>query len=135
MPQIPIGTQGERRLLVTSDVAISFTGDESARVLSTPHLVTGLEMAARDAVKPLLEPGYDTVGTHVEVFHLAATPIGMSVAFHAEVTGVNERRVTFKVWAEDETEKIAEGNHERFIVNVARFGAKVQAKRKGEART
>lgn len=128
MAQIPIGTQGERRLLVTNEVAISFLGPDSARVLATPYMIGGLEMAARDLVKPLLDPGFDTVGTHVDVRHLAATPVGFSVVFYAEVTGVEDRRVRFHVWAEDEKEKIAEGTHERFIVNVERFGARVQAK-------
>ncbi len=128
MAQIPVGTRGERRLLVTSEVAIDFIGHEPARVLSTPQMIAGMEMAARDAVKPLLEDGYDTVGTVVNVQHLAATPIGMSVAFHAEVTAVNDRRISFRVWAEDEVERIGEGTHERFIVNVERFGARVQSK-------
>jgi predicted thioesterase len=133
MREIPIGTRGERKLLVTSDVAIDFVGHEPARVLSTPQMIAGMEMAARDAVKPLLDEGYDTVGTHVDVKHLAATPIGMSVTFYAEVVSVNERRIGFRVWAEDEVERIGEGTHERFIVNVERLGARVQAKaaRKG----
>jgi predicted thioesterase len=128
MAQIPIGARGERRLLVTNDVAINFLGTESARVLGTPHLIGGLEITARDLVKPHLEAGFDTVGTHVDVHHLAATPMGFSVVFHAEVTGVEDRRVRFRVWAEDEKERIAEGTHERFVVNVERFGSRVQAK-------
>ena len=128
MPQIPVGSQGERRILVTNEVAIDFLGSESARVLATPHLIGGLEITARDLIKPHLEPGFDTVGTHVDVRHLAATPVGFSVVLYAEVTAVEDRKVTCRVWAEDEKEKIAEGNHERFIVNVERFGARVQAK-------
>ena len=132
MAQIPVGTRGERKLLVTSEVAIDFVGHEPARVLSTPQMIAGMELAARDGVKPLLDEGYDTVGTIVDIKHLAATPIGMSVTFHAEVTAVNDRRVTFRVWAEDEVERIGEGTHERFIVNVERFGVRVQAKARGE---
>ena len=128
MAGIPVGTRLERKLLVTSEVAIDFLGSEQARVLSTPHLIGFLEMASRDAVAGLLEPGYDTVGTHVDVNHMAATPIGMRVTFQAEVTAVNDRRVTFKVEAFDEREKIAEGTHERFIVNIARFASRLQAK-------
>jgi fluoroacetyl-CoA thioesterase len=134
MAQIPVGTRGERKLLVTSEVAIDFVGHEPARVLSTPQMIAGMEMAARDGVKPLLDEGYDTVGTIVDIKHLAATPIGMSVTFHAEVTAVNDRRVTFRVWAEDEVERIGEGTHERFIVNVERFGVRVQAKARGKGR-
>src|SRR5216684_8442155 len=128
MANIPIGTKGEERLLVTSEVAIDFLGVENARVLSTPNLIQHLEMTARNSIKPLLEPGLDTVGTHVNVAHLAATPMGMNVTFRSEVLSVNDRRVNFKVEAFDEKEKIAEGTHERAIVNVAKFATRVAAK-------
>ena len=128
MQQIPLGTEAEQKLLVTSEIAVDFLGLETARVLGTPYLIAFLEITARNAIKPLLGPDEDTVGTHVNVSHLAATPIGLTVTFRAEVIAVNDRRVTFKVEAFDEKEKIAEGTHERFIVNVARFAARVQAK-------
>src|SRR5580692_12619920 len=123
-----IGTKREEKLRVTSEVAIDFLGMETARVLSTPHLIGHLEMTARNSVKPLLEPGHDTVGTQVNIAHLAATPMGMSVTFRSEVTSVEDRRINFKVEAFDEREKIAEGTHQRFIVNVTRFAARVQEK-------
>ena len=103
-------------------------GLEGARVLSTPNMILGLERASRNAVLPMLDPGYDTVGTHVDVYHLAATPVGMTVTFRTEITSVDDRRVNFKVEAFDEKEKIAEGTHQRFIVNAARFAARVQEK-------
>jgi len=127
---IPVGTRREEKLVVTPEVAIDFMGVKDARVLSTPNMILGLERTSRNAVLPLLDPGYDTVGTHVNVYHLAATPVGMTVTFRTEVTSVEDRRVNFKVEAFDEKEKIAEGTHQRFIVNVARFGARVQEKRK-----
>ena len=128
MANIPLGTKGEEKLLVTSDVAIDFLGVENARVLATPHLIGHLEMTARNSIKPLLDPGQDTVGTQVTVSHLAATPIGMNVTFRSEVIAVNDRRVTFKVEAFDEKDKIAEGTHERGIVNTAKFATRVAAK-------
>jgi fluoroacetyl-CoA thioesterase len=128
MAGIPVGTVREENLLVTGEVAISFMGDESARVLSTPHLIGFLEMTARNLIKELIEPGYDSVGTIVNVAHLAATPIGMNVRLRAEVIAAEDRRVNCKVEAWDEQDKIAEGTHERFVVNVVRFGARVQAK-------
>ena len=131
MHNIPIGTKGEERLLVTSEVAIDFLGVDNARVLATPHLIGGLEMTARNSIKPLLEEGHDTVGTQVTVSHLAATPVGMNVTFHSEVIAVAERRVTFKVEAYDEKDKIAEGTHERGIVNVAKFATRLAAKAAG----
>ena len=103
-------------------------GVEEARVLGTPHMIGHMERTARNTVLPYLEPGHDTVGTVVNVAHLAATPLGMSVRFRAEVLSVADRRVTFKVEAFDEVEKIGEGTHERFIVNIGRFAQRVQAK-------
>jgi len=131
MAQIPVGTVHEQKLLVTGEVAITFTGNENARVLSTPHMIGWMEMTCRNGILPLLEPGHDSVGTVVNVRHLAATPIGMQVTFRAEVVAVEDRRVTFKVEAWDEAEKIGEGIHERFVVNVERFGTKAQAKATG----
>jgi fluoroacetyl-CoA thioesterase len=128
MANIPIGTKGEERLLVTSEVAIDFLGLENARVLSTPNLIQNLEMTARNSIKPLLEPGFDSVGTHVNVAHLAATPMGMNVTFRSEVLSVNDRKVNFKVEAFDEKEKIAEGTHERAVVDIPRFATRVAAK-------
>jgi predicted thioesterase len=128
MPAIQVGANGEFRMLVTGEVAIDFLGDEDARVLATPHLIGQLEMTARNLVKPMLEEGFDTVGTHVDVRHLAATPVGMAVRFEAEVLRVEERKVVFRVAAYDEKEKVAEGTHERVVINVARFAARVKEK-------
>jgi fluoroacetyl-CoA thioesterase len=126
--KIPEGVKREEKLVVTEDVAIKFLGADGARVLSTPNMILGLEHTCRSLVLPLLDPGYDTVGTHVNVYHLAATPVGMTVTFHSEVTSVDDRRVNFKVEAFDEKEKIAEGTHQRFIVNVARFTERIREK-------
>jgi predicted thioesterase len=131
MSQSLIGTRGEEKLLVTSDVAIDFMGLEEARVLSTPHLVWYLEITARNSVASLVPDGCDTVGTHLDIRHLAATPIGMTVTFRSEVVAADDKRVTFRVEAYDEKEKVSEGVHERYIVNKARFAARVQAKRQG----
>src|SRR5690349_24221355 len=104
MANIPVGTKGEQKLLVTSENAINFLGQEGARVLSTPHMIGYMERTCRDTVLPLLDQGYDTVGTQVNVSHLAAAPIGMAVTFRCEVTRVVERRVEFRVEAWDEKE-------------------------------
>lgn len=128
MANIQIGATREEKLPVSQEVAIDFMGLEGARVLSTPNMILGLERVSRNAVLPMLDPGYDTVGTHVDVYHLAATPVGMTVTFRTEITSVDDRRVNFKVEAFDEKEKIGEGTHQRFIVNAARFAARVQEK-------
>ena len=130
MPNIPIGTTGEYKTRVTTDIAISFMGVEDARVLSTPEMIRMMERTCRDSVLSLLEPGHDTVGTHVNVFHLAAAPLGSNVVFKAEVLEVGDRRIQFRVEAATEREKIGEGTHERTIVNVAKFAAKQAEKRK-----
>jgi predicted thioesterase len=130
MANIQPGAKREEKLVVTEDVAIDFMGVDGARVLSTPNMILGLEYTSRNVVRPLLDRGYDTVGTHVNVYHLAATPVGMTVTFRSEITSVEGRRVNFKVEAFDEKEKIAEGTHQRFIVNVERFVARVQEKKR-----
>lgn len=130
MTNIPIGATREEKLLVTSEVAIDFLGMEGARVLSTPHMIGFMERTCRNAVLEFLDAGYDTVGTHVDVYHLAASPIGMSVTFKAEITGVQDRRVNFRVEAWDEKEKLGEGTHERAIINVAKFATRLAEKKK-----
>jgi len=128
MGTIPRGLRHEESALVTSEIAIDFMGIEDARVLATPYLVWHLEMVCRNGVKPLLDPNQDTVGTVVNIKHLAATPLGMSVRFVAEVVGVEGRKIEFRVEAFDEKEKIAEGTHERFIVDMERFANRVREK-------
>ena len=102
MANLPIGTQGEFKMIVTNEVAIDFLGMEEARVLGTPWLIAHLEFTCRNSVKPLLDAGYDTVGTHVDVKHLAATPMGMQVTFKSELVGQEGSRLRFIVEAYDE---------------------------------
>ena len=125
---IPVGTKGEHTLTVTDDIAINFLGVEGGRVLATPALIMNLEMAARNAIKPILGHEHDSVGTDVSVKHLAATPLGMKTTFRAEVISADDRLVQFKVEAFDEREKISEGTHERAIINIAKFAARLLKK-------
>ena len=129
MSLCPVGLTGETHLLVTTDVAVSFLKLEEARVLGTPWMILHMEITARNTIMPHLLDGQDTVGTQVNIKHLAATPLGMRVRFYAEVLSVEGQRVLFKVEAFDEKEKIGEGTHERFIVDVARFATRLQAKK------
>jgi predicted thioesterase len=128
MHNVKVGTKGQERLLVTPNVSIAFLGMEDARVLSTPNMILHMERTCRNSVLPLLEPGHDTVGTHVNVFHLAAAPIGSLVTFTSEITAVDRRRVQFRVTASTEEERIGEGTHERTIINIARFASRLAAK-------
>jgi predicted thioesterase len=129
MAQIPVGTTGEQKVLVTNEFAIDFLGTEETRVLGTPWMIGLMEWTCRNSVKPHLDDGFDTVGTIVNVTHIAPTPLGMSVTFRSEVLSADERRVSFRVEAFDEKEKIGEGTHERAIINVARFATRLAAKR------
>jgi len=129
MPNVEIGAAAEQKLLVDQEVAIDFLGSPDARVLSTPNMILCMERTCREALRPFLEPGHDSVGTHVNVSHLAAAPIGVVVSFTAEIVGVEDRRVMFRVAARSEDgELIGEGMHERTIVNVAKFVSRLVAK-------
>jgi len=131
MSSIPLGLYGREVNSVTHENAISFLGRDDARVLATPWLIGYLEMTARNAVKPLLLDDEDTVGTHVNVRHLAPAPIGAEVRFEASVIRVEGRRVQFYVEAHAGDEVIADGTHERAVINVSRFAQKVRMKRTG----
>lgn len=128
IPDIPVGAQGHQQITVTPDVAISFLGNDQARVLATPWLIMFLEMTSRNTAKTYLLDGFDTVGTQVNVSHLAATPLGMGAHFHAEILSVTGKRILFKIEAFDDKDKIAEGTHERAIIQVSKFAERVQAK-------
>lgn len=122
------GVSLEKTWVVTAAESIRFLGDAVKPSLATPSMINWLEFTARDAVLPLLEPGQDTVGTHVSVSHLAATPIGMKVTTHATLVKMDRRRLTFTVGAFDEKEKIGEGTHERFVIDVARYAERLKEK-------
>lgn len=111
------------------DTAACFS-NPGVEVLATPIMVAWLEEAAVEAVEPYLEEGQATVGTIIRIKHLAATPIGMKVRAIAHLKEVEGRRLHFEVEAYDEKEKVAEGEHERFIVNLARFLEKATQKAK-----
>ena len=129
MANILIGSKGESQVEVTSEIATTFLNLEDAKVLSTPRMIGLMEKTCRDLVLPLLESGYDTVGTHVNVAHLAGAPMGSRVTFRAEVIGVTDRRIEFRVEASTDSERIGEGTHQRAIINVAKFAAR-QAQKK-----
>jgi fluoroacetyl-CoA thioesterase len=130
MHNIKLGATLEQQLLVTSEVAISFLEMDEARILATPQMIRYMEWTSRNLVLPQLETGYDTVGTKVNISHLAAAPIGTVVTFKSEIIGIEEKRVTFQVSARTEDEVIGEGTHERGIINVARFATRLAARKK-----
>jgi fluoroacetyl-CoA thioesterase len=126
--QFPIGLTGEARVQVTPDVTAQHMGSGAVPVFATPQMVLLMERAAVNALAPHLVPGQQSVGTMVNVRHLAATPLGATVTAHAELIAVDGRRLTFRVSAHDGIDTIGEGTHERVLIDLARFEAKVAAK-------
>ena len=106
-------------------------GNPGMHVLATPMLIDYFEIACHRLLEPGLGPGQGTVGTVVEVRHLAPTPRGMKLTVRAEVVEVEGRRVAFQVEASDEVERIGEGRHERFVVDMDRFRGRLEAKARG----
>jgi len=122
------GLSNETTRLVEERHLASAWGSGLAPVLATPALVAFCEECARLAVDPLLPAGQQTVGTRIDIRHLAATPPGMQVTVRAELVEVDGRRLHFRVEAWDAVEKIGEAEHERFIIDVARFQQRLEEK-------
>ena len=122
-PGITLTTQ----LKVDRDRTISFMG-EDARVYATPKLLYDIEMACRELLLAHLDAGEDSVGTRVELDHIAATLMGMSVEITVKVAELNGRAVTLEVEARDNVEPICRGKHSRFIVDVAKTAQRLAAK-------
>jgi predicted thioesterase len=127
-PDIKAGLSASTEIMVGTRDTAPHVGSGKIKVLATPVLVMLLEEAALNAVEGLLPAGQQTVGTRLDVSHTAATPVGMRVKAHAEVVKVDGRKLQFRVWAEDEVERIGEGSHERIIVTVDRFDLRTQGK-------
>lgn len=126
------GLSAEIEVTVTPDRTADALGNRGVQVFATPYVVALLENTAIEVLKDHVPPGGGSVGTMVEMKHLAATPVGMKVRAKATVLETDGRRVLFHVEASDEVEKVAEGRHERFIVpNLERFLDR--AMRKGRA--
>ena len=129
--EITPGLVGEVEIVVQPPDTADALGNRGVHVLATPRLVGLLEEAAIAAVQSRLPAGTGTVGTRIDVKHLAATPVGMRVRARAVVREVDGRRYVYDVEAHDEREKVAEGTHERFQINQARFLERVAEKAKG----
>jgi predicted thioesterase len=126
-----VGTLGEMRFVVEPRHAIDFAEGGMPAVLSTPWLIWFLEHTARAAVLPLLEAGESTVGTEVQVRHLAPTPVGQAVTCRARVLFAERSEVSFQVEAHDERERIARGSHRLRVIRVDRFARRVAEKTAG----
>ncbi len=123
-----IGLRGSASMRVTPEETAEAWGSGDVPVFGTPSLVALLETAAVNAIAGRLGPGETTVGTWIEVSHLAATPVGLEVRAEAELTAIEGRKLTFTAVAHDTREKVGECRHQRMIVSRDRFLAKVQGK-------
>jgi len=129
------GLTAEMEITVTADRTADAMGNPGVHVFATPWVVTLLENVSSQLLRPYLPRGGGSVGTMVEMRHLAATPVGMTVRARATVLETDGKRVLFQVEAADEVEKIAEGRHERFIVaDLARFLDRAMKKTAGADR-
>jgi predicted thioesterase len=125
------GLSGTAEIVVGTRDTAPHVGSGQIGVLATPIMVNLMEAAALQAVERFMPPGHQTVGTHLDVKHFAATPVGMRVRASAELVRIDGRTLTFRIEAEDEREKIGEGVHERLIINVERFDQRMQKKLAG----
>lgn len=125
---IQTGLTCKKKITVTPEMTAAAMGSGALEVLATPSMIALMEGTAQEAVQNLLEDGQGTVGTRIDVRHLAATPVGMEVTCTAEVTEVDRRRIVFTVKAKNEKEVIGEGIHERFVIDNEKFFAKCRQK-------
>jgi len=128
MTEIQPGLAGSATLIVAEEHTAPRVGSGRVHVLATPVMINLIEAAALEAIERLLPAGHQSLGTLLNVRHIAATPVGMRVTARAEVIAVDGRTVRFRVEAHDERELIGEGEHERVVVNVAKFDQRVQRK-------
>lgn len=126
---IEVGLVDETTITVQENETARVSGGETLPpVLATPRVISYLERTAHNLIFPLLDAGQTSVGILVSLRHLAATPVGMQVHFRAELIEIDRRKLKFKIEAWDEVEKIAEGEHERFIIDQERFDGRLAEK-------
>jgi predicted thioesterase len=118
---IRIGMSAERTLVVPPERTVGYFVQGMPMVYATPMMILEMEMASGDAINADLEPGWITVGTEVDIRHLAATPAGATVRTTARVVAVERRLIRFEVAAFDDKRRIGEGRHARGLVNLASF--------------
>ena len=128
MPELTPRLNAEIEHLVTDEDTAARWGSGLVPVFSTPALVGLMESAAVKILEGRLPPGQSSVGTRIDVRHLAATPVGMQVRARAELVSVDGRKLVFTIQAWDEVELIGEATHERYVIDEAKFLAKVREK-------
>jgi predicted thioesterase len=122
------GVSNTLTIVVDESMTADRFGNSGVQVLATPMLVSYFELAAHQLAMQALEPGQGTVGFHIDIRHLAATPVGMRVTFRAALAERDGRRLVFRVEADDEQERVGEGTHVRFVVDMERFMGRIAGK-------
>ena len=125
------GLTGSANIVVGEEHTAPRVGSGRVPVLATPVMINLMEAAALDAIERLLPLGHQSLGTHLNVGHYAATPVGMGLRATAEVTRIEGRTIEFRVEAFDDKERVGDGTHTRVVVNVERFDQRVQRKLTG----
>ena len=125
---LKVGATGTASALVTEEKLATHVGSGNVRVFASPSMVALMEAAAVDCVDAAIPDGYQTLGTHLDVTHVAPTPPGFTVTATATLTAIDGRKLTFEVAARDGTERIGGGTHTRIIVDTPRFMARLAAK-------
>jgi fluoroacetyl-CoA thioesterase len=126
--KVDVGRTYQSQTRVEEWMTAEKAGNKGVDVLSTPMLLQLIEDAAVQCLAPMLLPAQISLGAHVELTHLAPTPVGFIVRVEVEIIGVEGRRVNFAVAAFDEREKVAEGTHERYVTDRSRFLANLEDK-------
>lgn len=126
---IKTGILGEQTILVDGSLTAKTFGSGTLEVYGTPAMIALIENTALKSIEPELEDGWGSVGTSLNVQHLASTPVGMKVTAKIELVEVDRRRLVFAAEVYDEVGLIGKGTHERFLVEEAKFQAKTDAKK------
>jgi predicted thioesterase len=122
------GLETKKAITIDETRCIGFMGKEGM-VYATPRMVSDVEYTCRDFLLQHLDPGEDSVGAHVSIDHLAATPMGLTVKIEARVTEVDRRKVTFEFSVHDPVEQVGRGKHVRFVVETAKSRERIAQKR------
>lgn len=119
--EFALGMKGTHRSLVTEADTAHAVGNTGVHVLATPQLILFCEMASYNAIAGVLDDKTASVGIHVDIHHLAATPVGEEVEITATLTEIDRRRHVFEIIGHDERNQIVRGIHERFLVDLDEF--------------
>ena len=125
---LKVGLASTKRVAVDESRCIGFMGKEGM-VYATPRMVSDVEYVCRDFLLEHLDEGEDSVGAHVSIDHLAATPLGLEVTIDVRIVDIEKRRVTFEVSVRDPVEECGRGRHVRFVVDKAKSFERIKAKR------